>query len=156
MQNLSDEFLTAAFCGEPEPAAQLVTIQSDGLTEPLRVTDWPGGLTSNGETYVHFPFELKWAAPSQDNRAGEGQLTIANVDRRIEDACDAASVPPTISLSLVRVADPDVIEKAILGARIAGATGDTTKVTGVIAPRNFTREPAVAHSITPGAFPGLF
>jgi len=156
MTELSDAFIDAAFRGEPEAVAQLVILQADALAEPIRVTDWPGGIVANGEVYQHFPFALKWAAPSQDNRAGEGQLTIANVDRRIEDACDASLTPPTIGLSVVRVDDPDVYERAITGARIQGVSGDRSKVSATIIPRNFAREPAVAFSYTPGAFQGLF
>lgn len=156
MQTLSDDYIEAAFKGEPEAVAQLVTVYADALDEPLRVTDWPDGIVSNGQTYLHFPFELKWAGPSQDSRAGEAQLVIANVDRRIEEATDAALTPPTVDLVLVRVAKPDIIEKAILGARIASISGDREKATGTIHPRNFGREPAIAHSYTPGSFQGLF
>lgn len=149
-------FIEAAFRGEPEAVAQLVTIHAEALPEPLRVTDWPDGITSNGQNYPFFPFELNWAAASQDSPSGEGQLTIANVDRRIEEACDASVVAPSIDLTLVRVSDPNVSERAILGARIPAITGDSQKVSATIRPKNFALEPAVAFSLTPSSAPGLF
>ena len=48
MTDVTEAMVEAAFRGEPDAVAQLVTIRSEGLAEPLNVTDWPGGLTSNG------------------------------------------------------------------------------------------------------------
>lgn len=156
MTEVTEALVEAAFRGEPDAVAQLATIRSDGLDEPLNVTDWPGGLTSNGVDYVHYPFQLGWAGASQDSPFGEGRLTIANVDQRIEAAADAVEEPPVIDLSVVRVADPDVIERALLDARIATTGGDRTKATAVIRPRDFNMEPACAVNYTPATAPGMF
>lgn len=154
--DVTEAFIEAAWRGEPEAAAQLVTIHSDALDEPLAVTDWPGGLRSSGVDYVHYPFQLGWAGASQDNPFGQGRLTIANVDQRIEEACDGALEPPRIDLSVVRVDDPDVVERALLDARVVSTDGDRTKATAVIRPRDFNEEPACAVSYTPATCPGQF
>ncbi len=156
MAEVTEALVEAAFRGEPDAVAQLVTIRSDGLAEPLNVTDWPGGLKSNGVDYVHYPFQLSWAGASQDSPFGEGRLTIANVDRTIEAACDAVEEPPEIDLSVVRVEDPDVIERALMDARITSMDGDRAKATAVIRPRDFNVEPACAVSYTPATAPGMF
>lgn len=156
MTEVTEAMVEAAFRGEPEAVAQLVTIRSDGLDEPLNVTDWPGGLTSNGVDYVHYPFQLSWAGSSPDSPFGEGRLIIANVDQRIEAAADAAEEPPAIDLSVVRVADPRVVERALMDARIASTDGDRTKATAVIRPRDFNMEPACAVNYTPATTPGMF
>lgn len=155
-QDVTEEFVVAAFRGEPEAVAQLVTIRADSLEEPLRVTDWPQGLVSNGEPFDHFPFELRWAGASRETPNGEGQLTIANVDRRIEEACDAALKPVGIDLEIVRINAPDEVEKAIRDARIPSVSGDSQKVQAVIRPRSFAREPAQAFSYLPSTTPGQF
>ncbi|MBD3571628.1 hypothetical protein EJ082_01380 [Brevundimonas diminuta] len=156
MTDVTEAMVEAAFRGEPDAVAQLVTIRSDGLAEPLNVTDWPGGLTSNGVEHVHYPFQLSWAGASQDSPFGQARLTIANVDQVIEAAADAAEEPPEIDLSVVRVADPNVIERALLDARIASTEGDRTKAAAVIRPRDFNEEPACAVSYTPATTPGKF
>ncbi|HCW49755.1 MAG TPA: hypothetical protein DGP25_07075 [Brevundimonas sp.] len=156
MTEVTEALVEAAFRGEPDAAAQLVTIYSDALDEPIAVTDWPGGLRSNGVDHVHYPFQLKWAGASQDNPFGQGRLTIANVDQRIEEACDAAQDPPRIDLAVVRVAEPDVLERALMDARVSATEGDETKATAVIQPRSFTEEPACAVSYTPATAPGQF
>lgn len=152
----SEAFIDAAWRGEPEPMAQLVTITSDADPTPIRVTDWPGGIVSNGEVYVHYPFRLTWAGATRETPFGQGRLTIANVDRRIEAACDAAVEPPTIDLAAVIVSAPDTPEAVIQGARLIGVEGDEIQATGVIRPRDFDSEPACAVSATPATTPAQF
>ena len=164
MPEITDAFIESCWRGEPDPVAQLVTIRSDADPTPIRVSDCSDrlmsgrrqGIVSGGEDYPYFPFQLAWAAASRGAPFGEGRLTIANVDRRIEEACDAAIEPPTIDLSLVRIADPNTVEKAIEDARIPGIDGDETRVSAVIRPRDFAQEPACAFSYTPATTPGMF
>lgn len=156
MSEITEAFIEDAWRRDHEPLAQLVTIRSDADPEPILATDWPGGIVSGGVDYPHFPFELSWAGASKDNPFGQGRLTIANVDRRVEEACDAAVDPPEIDLGLVRVAAPDVVERAITGARIPSVEGDASQVSAVVRPRDFSQEPACARNYTPATVPGLF
>lgn len=164
MSEVTEDFIEACWRGEPDPVVQLITITSDADPTPIRVSDCSErllanrqqGITSNGEDYPYFPFQLAWAGASSTAPFGEGRLTIANVDRRIEEACDAAIEPPTIDLTLVRLAEPDTAETAIVGARIPGVDGDESKVSAVIRPRDFDLEPACARSYTPATCPGMF
>lgn len=153
--DVTEDFIEAAFRGEPEAVAQLVTIHSDALDEPIRVTDWPGGLVSNGQIYLEYPFQLTWAAASQESPFGAAQITIANIDQRIEDASDAAENPPSVDIAIVKVSDPDIVERAVVGAVLKQVSGDDLKVTGQIHPWDFTREPACAVSYSPSTVPGL-
>lgn len=156
MSEVTEAMIDAAWSREQEPVAQLVTIRSDADPAPILATDWPEGIVSNGVTYPHYPFQLAWAGASRDTPFGQGKLTIANVDRRIEEACDAALTLPELDLRLVRVAAPDAVEKALLGARIPGVDGDAGRVSAVIRPRDFSQEPACAAKATPASTPGLF
>ena len=156
MSEVTEAFIEEMWSRDQAPVAQLVTLRSDALDDPLQVTDWTSGLNSEGRVFVHCPFELAWAGASKDNPFGQGRLTIANVDRRIEEACDASLEPPEIDLELVRIEAPDAVEKAILGARVPTVEGDATRVTAVIRPRDFSQEPACARSYTPATTPGLF
>lgn len=156
MTEITEAFIEEAWSREQEPLAQLVTITSDADPEPIRATDWGDGITSEGVFFPHYPFQLAWAGASKENPFGEGRLTIANVDRRIEDACDAAIDPPEVDLALVRVAAPDAREVAIAGARIPSIEGDASRVSAIIRPRSFSQEPACARNYTPATVPGLF
>lgn len=156
MSDVTEAFIEQAWNRAHDPMAQLVTITSDALTDPIRVTDWQGGLVSQDDAFLHYPFRLAWAGASKETPYAEGRLTIANVDRRIEEACDAALESPRIDLGLVRVDATDVVERAISGARIPTIEGDSRRATAVIRPRDFDREPAMAWKYTPATVPGLF
>lgn len=156
MPEITETFIEDAWGRDHEPLAQLVTIRSDADPTPIRATDWPDGIQSGGVHYPHFPFQLSWAGASKDNPFGQGRLTIANVDRRVEEACDAANDPPEVDLALVRVAAPDAVERAITGARIPSVEGDASRVSAVVRPRDFSQEPACARNYTPATVPGLF
>jgi hypothetical protein len=153
---VTEAFIEQAWSREQEPLAQLVTIRSDALAEPLRVTNWQGGLTSNDEDFAYYPFSLAWAGSSKGNPFGGARLIIANVDRRIEEAADASDDMVEIDLALVRVAAPDTVEKAIDGARIPSIEGDAGRVQAAIRPRDFSQEPACARKYLPATTPGLF
>ncbi len=153
---VTEDMVEAAWRREQEPVAQLLTLRSDADPAPITVTDWKEGVTSNGVAYAYFPFELAWASSSRDQVVGQGKLTIANVDRRIEEACDAAVNPPELDLMLVRVDEPDVVERAILGAKVPSVDGDARTVNANIRPRSFAEEPACAVKQTPSTTPALF
>ncbi|PZU71649.1 MAG: hypothetical protein DI531_15405 [Brevundimonas sp.] len=156
MSDVTEAMIEAAWRREEDPVAQLIVIRSDADPAPIAVTDWPGGITSNGVDYPHYPFELVWHGASKEDPFGKGKLTIGNVDRRIEEACDAALTPPEIDLSLVRVDAPDVVERAVLGAKVPNVEGDALQVSAVIKPRDFSDEPACAAKYVPSTVPGMF
>lgn len=153
---VSEAFIEACWRGEPEPMAQLLTVTTDADPEPIRVTDWPDGITAGGHVYQYFPFRLAWSSATRDEPFGEGRLTIANVDSRIERACDSAIEPPQVDLALVRVSAPDDPERVIVAARIPSIEGNQSEVSAVLRPKDFTLEPACAASATPSTCPALF
>lgn len=161
---ISSEMLDALWAPEIEPLAQLVEIRATEISEPIRVSDCPDrllsgrrqGLVSEGEEYPFLPFRLMWSGVTKEQPFGQGKLTIANVDGRIEEAIDAVVEPPEITLRLVRVSDPDQVENAILGASIGQSDFSESEASVVIRPRDFDIEPACAACYTPQRAPGLF
>lgn len=153
---ISDDMAAALWAQEVEPVVQLITLESDQLAEPIRVCDHPGGLVSRGESFAYLPFSLQWAPASRDAPFGEGRLTIANVDSRIEEACEAAEAPPQLTLEIVRASAPDTVERAIVGAEIASAEGNEIEASAVIRPKDFGLEPACAAVYGVGRTSGLF
>lgn len=155
MSEPTEAMIAAAWSRDQEPMAQLLTLRSDADPEPILATDWPDGIAAGGVFYPHYPFRLTWAGASRDAPFGEGKLMIANVDRRIEEACDAALTLPELDIELVRVSAPEHAEKAIVGARVPSVDGDSSQVTAIIRPREFSQEPACAAKATPSRTPGL-
>ena len=87
------------------------------------------------------PFRLQWSAASRESPFGEGRLSIANVDSRIEEACDLAETPPLLTLELVRVSAPDEVERAIEEAQVPAIDGDETAGLGARGPSRLAHAP---------------
>lgn len=155
-EEVSEDLIRALWGQEVEPVAQLVTVESDALEDPIRVCDHPGGLTSRSLPFEYLPFRLQWAGASREAPFGEGRLSIANVDSRIEEACDLAEAPPLVTLELVRVSEPDTVERAIEGAEVPSVEGDETQASAVIRPKDFQLEPACCAVYGASRTPGLY
>lgn len=159
----SEALIDACWRGVPEPMAQLVELRTDG-EDPIRVSDCADlllpnrrpGIVAGGVEWPYFPFQLVWSGASRESPFGEGRLTIANVDRRIEAACDAAETPPELDLSVIRIAAPNVPEKVMSAARIPAVEGDAGRAAAIVRPRDFSQEPACARNYTPATTPGMF
>lgn len=164
MQDVSLAMIEDLWCEEAKPAALLLTVEADGLAEPIHVTDYPGGLDGknyqglvSSETEFRFvPFGFSWSGASQDSPATDAKLTIAGFDSQLEEAVDAATDAPSVTVQLVRPSDPDTVEMAINAARMVEAEIDGPTATGTIRPRDFSTEPATKNSYVPSEFPGLF
>ena len=154
----------ALWASEVEPLAQLIEITADSLVTPMRVSDCPDrllpglrqGIVSDGEEYPYMPFRLTWAGASEEQPFGTGKVAIANVDSRIEATMEEAIDPPAISLRLVRVAAPDVVETAIEGATLGQSDFNDVEALAVLRLKDFDLEPACAVSYTPSTTPGQF
>jgi hypothetical protein len=153
---LSAAARAAANAGETEELfLVLLTFSHPDLAAPLRVTSGGAEVTSRGNLFAAYPFEL--SLPGDDGaRAPEARLVIDNIDRQIVAAVRALPAAPTVLIEIVRAAAPDVIEAKFEDFRLTGVTYDSQTVQGNLTIEDFTAEPFPAGRFTPGAFPGLF
>ena len=156
--------MRASFARKTPDLALLVTIDADGLDEPLRASSWPQtiegqnrrGIVSRGETYDFFPFDFSWSGVGTGEICRDAKLEIANTDGRISEAVRTAVGRPTVDIETIRVAVPDVVELALLGADLVETEIDATHATGTLRPRDFANEPACAVRYTPATMPAMF
>ena len=88
----------------------LLELSHPDFTDTLRVCNNGENVTSNGQTYLWFPFELTLAGETDDTLP-RARLRICNVDRRIVQAVrSVASQPVTARIALVMASTPDTIE----------------------------------------------
>lgn len=162
---ISGDMIRAIFAEDGEAIAALATVDGVGLDAPLRVTTWAGelpnggrGLISNEVTYEYFPFKFAGGGSGPTESVRDARLEIANIDGRVIRAVKEieANTRPTIDIQTVRVAAPDVVETAMLGAKIRTARVSGATATATIAPRDFADEPACKARYTPSRFPALF
>lgn len=132
----------------------LLTITAVGLP-PLRVVNNSVPITSRGQEYVPYPFDITLPADDSDTLP-QVQLKISNVDREIIQFIRAQLEPPAIVVELVTSAYPDLVEKSLTFLRLTNVSYDALVVTGQLDVDDFLSQRFPAESYVPPLYPGLF
>lgn len=156
MQDVSEDLIREVFSRSVEAPVVLVTLEAEGFDQPIRASSDPDGTISRGETYPYFPFSFAWGGAAQDETAKQARIEIGNTDGAIAYAIRTAEEQPRLTVELVRRAAPDVVEMAMVDARLTDAEVDDPKVSGTIKPRAFSEEPACKARYIASRTPGLF
>lgn len=102
--------LQAIMKQEPdEQFMELIEIDHDDMTVPLRFCNDKANITSNGDVYTAFPFSISLPSDEED-RIGEVQLIIVVLDQVIQTEVRALSTSPDITLSVITRSAPNTIE----------------------------------------------
>lgn len=154
-RSLSPVALESAFAQETgEVWLVLCTITHPSLATPLRFVNDMQSLTSRGNLYIAFPFEVEFPEEDADS-AGEARIVLDNIDQSIVRAIRAMSGPPEITLEVILASDPDTVEAEFPGMVLRDARYDAARVTGTLRFEDITSEP-ISIEMTPQRFPGLF
>lgn len=162
--DVTEDMVREAYAEDGEKSELLVTIEADGLAAPLRVTSHAGGLTSTGkvglisrgEDFLFFPFRFKFGGAGSDEPVRGARLEIGNTDGEIALAIRTASGEPEVTIEVVRPSEPDIVERALLGAVLADAEVDGAVVIGNLKPLDLAGEPACHARYIIARVPGLF
>jgi len=133
----------------------LLTIDHDDLTAPIRVVNNHENITSNGNEFIAFPFEIELPGAGGDSLP-EVTLRIDNVDRQIVQAIRSISGPPTVTLEVIMASTPNTIEAGPYEFTLRDATYDALTVEGRLQFQDILNEPYPADSFGPSGFQGLF
>jgi hypothetical protein len=132
----------------------LLTIEHPTLATPLRFVNNLESVTSRGNLYQAFPFEIE--LPGQDPESiGEARVKLDNIDRSIVASLRAMTVPPTATFEIILASQPDVIEASFEGLTLRNTDYDALSVRGVLRFEDIVSEP-VSVQMTPGRFPAMF
>ena len=155
-RSLSDASKQALYAPETAEAFLiLLTLDHEGLAEPIRVTSDAVNTVSRGETFIAYPFDLT-LPDDEENKSPRARLVIDNIDRQIVAVLRSLATPPTMKIEIIRAADPDTVEATFEDFRLINVTYDSSVIEGELAIEDFTAEPYPAASFTPGNFPGIF
>lgn len=133
----------------------LLTIDHDDLAEPIRVVNNTQDITSRGDPYVAYPFEI--ALPGEDPESvARVTLRIDNVDRQIVQSLRQVQAPLAVALEVVLASSPDTVEAGPFNMTLVAAEYDALVVTGELAFEDVLNEPFPGHSYIPSEYPGLF
>ncbi|TAL39631.1 MAG: DUF1833 domain-containing protein [Alphaproteobacteria bacterium] len=155
-RDVSTEAMQSVNAAETEDAFLiLLTLSHTDMAEPLRVTNGGEDVTSRGNLFTAYPFEL--SLPDDDaGQSPEARLVIDNIDRQIVRAVRSLTSAPLVLIEIVRAAEPDVVEAKFEDFRLTNVSYDANLVQGNLTIEDFTAEPFPAGTFTPGHFPGLF
>jgi len=133
----------------------LLTIDHDDLAEPIRVVSNNQDVTSNGNTFVGYPFEI--SLPQDDaEQVPTTRIRIDNVDRRIVDTIRLVSSPPTMTLQVVLASTPDTVELSFGNMTLREVEYDALVVEGTVQYEDVLHQAFPYHRFTPSSNPGLF
>jgi hypothetical protein len=132
----------------------LLTLEHPALDAPLRVVGNTVKITSRGDVYLAYPFELA-LADSREDQLARVTLRIDNVDRRIVEAVRSLPSAATVTLEIVLASHPDVIERSDRFS-LREVFYDALVVEGTLMYEDVLNFPFTQHLFTPQTAPGLF
>lgn len=153
---VSNTFKQAAFLQETDDVfLVLLTIDHTDINPPIRVVNNNEDITSNGNVFVAYPFDIQ-LPDSMEDSPPRARLVIDNISREIAQAIRNISTPATVLIEIIRAADPDTIEMTFATFNLKNVKWDVFKVSGDLVMENMEIEPFPAGQFSPAYFPGLF
>jgi hypothetical protein len=133
----------------------LLQVDHTDLGTPLRFVNNSDNVTSGGNVYTAFPFEVRMPDDTEDKEP-TAELRIDNVSREIMDEVRSIASPPEMTLSVVLESSPNTIEWGPLVMDTRGVSYDANVITFRLAYSSFIREPFPYIAFDPVNFPGMF
>ena len=132
----------------------LAVVAHPGLSAPLYLTTEPGGLTSSGQAYEYFPFDV--ILPGDGDQVPRAQVRFQNVSRQIGDALLALSDPAEITFRVITSLDYDRVEAEFPNLILVNITGDAVNIEADLIVRAYAAEPWPSTTASQELFPGLW
>lgn len=151
---ISDSLKQDAWNSESSLPLVLLTIEHDDLPDPILVVNNKENITSNGDEYIGYPFEI-FPPDSNDSAPPTAKLKIDNVSREIGQAIRQISTPPLVTIKIIRPETPDIVEMQFPGMRLKNIDYDALTVEGTLEFEDLTREPFPAQTFSPANYRGI-
>lgn len=134
----------------------LLTVSHADLAQPLRFTNNVADVTSGGYLYQAWPFDI--TLPDQgDGKIPRAQITFDAVDSNTILALRNLASPPSISISIIDVDAPDVVEKSFSNMVVtAQSYMNDYRINLVLGMLDISNERAQNLRFDKIRFPGLF
>lgn len=153
MRSISTDGRAALYASQTDDVwLQLLTIEHDDIVTPIRLVNNTEDVISRGDTYAAFPFELSLPATAQESV----ELTVDNVTRELVEEVRSIDTPLTITMEIVRAADPDTVEAGPFEYQSRSVEYDVQRMRFTLAYEPILQEPFPAYTYTPIDYPGLF
>lgn len=151
---ISDTLKGEAWAVESDLPLVLLEINHADLAAPIRVVNNTVDITSGGDVYSAFAFEIRLPDALED-APPRARLRISNVSREIAQAIRDITSAADVTIEVVRQDDPDTIEVSWPAMRLTNVRWDFLTVEGDLEFEDLTREPYPFLSFSPAEFPGV-
>jgi len=133
----------------------LLTIEHDDLAAPIRLSSDGVDTTSNGETFIAYPFNITFPDDPEEGIT-MGKFEIDNVAQDYIAAIRSISTSPTMQIDVVLASDPDTLEVSLSGFEMTNIEYTANVISFSLSVESFMNEPWPGDSFLPSTFPGLF
>ncbi len=151
---ISDTLKGEAWASESDLPLVLLKIEHAELSSPILVVDNRVDITSGGDVYTAFPFEVR-LPDSLEDAPPRARLRISNVSREIGQAMRDITSPADVTIEVVRQDALDVIEMSWPTMKLTNVRWDFLTVEGDLEYENLSREPYPYLVFSPAEFPGV-
>ena len=151
---ISDTLKTEAWAVESDLPLVILKIDHADLSAPIRVVNNKTDITSGGDVYSAFPFEIR-LPDSLEDAPPRARLRIDNISREIGQAIRDMTSAADVTIEVVRQDAPDTIEVSWPVMRLTNVRFDFLSVEGDLEFEDLSREPYPFLSFSPAEFPGV-
>ena len=109
----------------------LLTIDHPDLDEPIRITSDAMATASQGFIFEPFPFEIT-LPDDVEGRTPQASLQIDNTSQEIIALLRGMTTPASLTIQIVRSADPNVVEREWAGIEWRSSQYDVAAITGTL------------------------
>ena len=152
----SATFTRAAFAQRTdEVIIELLTLEHDQLSAPIRLARNYSTITSRGNEYIGCQFELTWPQ-DKENEPPQASLKYQNVSRDLVAAIRVLRTPMTATIEVVLASSPDTVEASYTGLNVIANSYDVNVVDFTLSFERFMQDSFPGKIFGPANFPGIF
>ena len=146
---------SSAFAQETEEVwLLLLTITHPDLTDDIRVVQDKQLVTSRGNDYQAFGFDVSLPLDAPD-RPPEARIIIDNVSQELIESIRKITDAPAVTIEFIRAADPDTVELSWTNFTLRNIGWNEQRITGVLTHADIITEAFPSDNFTPSSFRGL-
>lgn len=132
----------------------LVVFEHPSWEAPVRLAGWPQSVTSRGQVYSPYPFELVLPEVSRD-RVEPARISLSNVSRDLIPALRGTEGPITATLEFVRIGNPEIVEVSFPKLQVLSESGDVAVIEAPLTILDISTQRYPADQFSPSTFPGI-
>lgn len=133
-----------------------MTIYHSSWASTLRIVNDRQDITSGGNVYSAFPFEVLLPAEDTEQQQVHTKVKLSNVDRQMIATLRGTSTEPTVTVSLALASTPSTIELGPMEFIMSSYDYDAAEITGILTYENILNEPIPGDTFNPQDYPGVF